>query len=139
MNPTCTRRRPAATSASTIRRHASGVGASGFSQNTGLPAPIVASTNSSWLGPDEVTSTASTAAEAITSSPLRSGWAPGTDPATSPARAGSASATAVTWAPATARLSRRAWSWPIMPAPTMPDPDGHRRSPGGTARPQPFR
>ena len=61
-----------------MRRHASGVGASGFSQNTGLPAPIAASTNSSWLGPDEVTTTASTSSEATTSCPVPSGSAPGT-------------------------------------------------------------
>ena len=36
-----------------IRRHASWVVASGFSQNTGLPAAIAASTYSSWVGPQE--------------------------------------------------------------------------------------
>src|ERR687884_554819 len=41
MNPTITRRRPAATSASTIRSHASLVLASGFSQKTCLLAAIV--------------------------------------------------------------------------------------------------
>jgi hypothetical protein len=44
LKPTWTSRRPAATSASTIRRQASWVVASGFSQNTGLPAAMQAST-----------------------------------------------------------------------------------------------
>ena len=43
-----------------IRRQASLVGASGFSQNTGLPAPIAATTCSSWAAPQDATSTAST-------------------------------------------------------------------------------
>jgi len=44
MNPTCTRRRPKATSASMIAEQSGAVVASGFSQNTGLPALIAAST-----------------------------------------------------------------------------------------------
>ena len=43
-----------------IRRQASEAGASGFSQNTGLPASIAATTCSSWAGPQDATSTAST-------------------------------------------------------------------------------
>ena len=43
-----------------IRRQASWVVASGFSQNTGLPASIAASTYSSWVGPQEQTTMAST-------------------------------------------------------------------------------
>ena len=50
MKPTWTSLRPEAISASMIRRQASLVGASGFSQNTGLPAPIAATTCSSWAG-----------------------------------------------------------------------------------------
>jgi hypothetical protein len=38
MKPTCTSRRPTAASASTTRRAASAVLASGFSHSTGLPA-----------------------------------------------------------------------------------------------------
>ena len=61
----CSRPGPAGcrapTSASTIRRQASCVVASGFSQNTGLPAAIDARTYCSWVGPHEQTTTASTA------------------------------------------------------------------------------
>ena len=60
MNPTCTSRRPAASSASTIRSQAPRVVASGFSQNTCLPAAMAASTYSSCVGPHDVTTTAST-------------------------------------------------------------------------------
>ena len=55
-----TSRRPAATSASTMRSQASRVVASGFSQKTCLPASMQASTYSSWVGPHEATTTAST-------------------------------------------------------------------------------
>src|SRR6476661_6048762 len=70
MYPTWTSRRPKATSASMIRRHAFWLVASGFSQNTGLPAPIAASTYSSWVGPQEQTTIASTLSWAISSWPV---------------------------------------------------------------------
>ena len=60
MKPTWTSRRPAAISASMIRWQAALDGASGFSQNTGLPAAIAATTCSSWAGPQDATRTAST-------------------------------------------------------------------------------
>ena len=44
--------------------------ASGFSQKQGLPAAMAASTYCSCVAPQEVTSTASTSAEAISSSPV---------------------------------------------------------------------
>ena len=50
-----------------IRWQAALDGASGFSQNTGLPAPIAATTCSSWAGPQDATSTASTLPSAIRS------------------------------------------------------------------------
>ena len=65
MKPTITSRRPKAISASRIRRQASWVVASGFSQKTGLPASMAARTNSSWVGPQEVTMTASTSSSRI--------------------------------------------------------------------------
>ena len=49
--------------------------ASGFSQKTGLPALIAAVTYSSWVGPQEQTSTASTFGSAMTSWPVA--WARG--------------------------------------------------------------
>ncbi len=65
MKPSVTSRRPAATSASITRRHASAVVASGFSHSTGLPAAMQASTNSSWVVSNEATITRSTASSAI--------------------------------------------------------------------------
>ena len=44
--------------------------ASGFSQKTGLPAAIEATTYSSWVGPQEHTITASTFSSAMRSSPV---------------------------------------------------------------------
>ena len=70
MKPTWTSRRPAAISASMIRRQASSVVASGFSQNTGLPAAIAASTYSSCVAPQDATSTASTPPSAMRSWPV---------------------------------------------------------------------
>ena len=67
MKPTWTRRLPWAISASMMLRQACVVVASGFSQNTGLPAAIAASTYSSWVGPHEQTMTASTAGSAMSS------------------------------------------------------------------------
>src|SRR4029077_20992091 len=67
MKPTWTSRRPAAISASMIRWQASRDGASGFSQNTGLPAAIAARACSSCAGPQDATSTASTLPSAISS------------------------------------------------------------------------
>jgi hypothetical protein len=66
MKPTCTSRRPAAASASMMARQARSVVARGFSQKTGLPAAMPASTYSSWVGPQEATRTASTSWSAIT-------------------------------------------------------------------------
>jgi hypothetical protein len=69
MNPTWISRRPLATSASSTRRQASMVGASGFSHSTGLSAARQARVNSSWVGPGEAISTASTRSSAISSWP----------------------------------------------------------------------
>ena len=101
-----------------IRRQASCVVASGFSQNTGLPAAIAASTYSSWVGPQEHTIPHQrcrgdqflTGGEHLRPEPRRR-----------PARLlgvhvgdrddrGS-------W---DHLVSRRMWSWPIMPTPMMP-------------------
>ena len=120
MKPTCTSRRPWAISASRMRRHASCVVASGFSQSTGLPAAMQASTYSSWVAPQEATTTASTASSRIRAWPVACALAPSTRPATSRARAWSASATATTLAPGSTVVSRRMWSCPIMPTPMTP-------------------
>ena len=53
-----------------MRLAPSAVVASGFSQKQGLPAAMAASTYCSWVAPHEVTSTASTSAEAMSSSPV---------------------------------------------------------------------
>src|SRR3954470_9818561 len=119
MKPTWTRRRPAACSASTIRRQSSASVARGFSQKTGLPAAIAASTCSAWVGPHDVTRTASTSGCPIRSAPEATARAPARA-ATSAARAASRSVTATTSAPVTTSVRRRTWSWPIMPAPITP-------------------
>ena len=103
-----------------IRRHASWVVASGFSQNTGLPASIAASTYSSWVGPQEQTTIASTLSWAISSWPVAKTLAPGTPAATCCACSAFTSVTATTAAPGSTWVSRRMWSWPIMPTPMMP-------------------
>jgi hypothetical protein len=107
MKPTITSRRPLATSASTIRRQASCVVASGFSQNTGFPASIDASTYSSCVGPHEVTITASTVSSLISSCPVACTAQPGNPSAICCARAGSTSVTATTCAPDSTWVSRR--------------------------------
>ena len=67
-----------------IRSHASRVVASGFSQNTCLPAAIEASTYSSWVGPQEQTTTASTSSSSISSCPVAcTPWPSGSPAATS--------------------------------------------------------
>src|SRR6476620_497931 len=120
MKPTCTSRLPCATSASIMFRQASGVVARGFSQNTGLPATIEATTYSSWVGPQEQTMTASTLSSAIRSAPDRCTVASGRRAATSLATSSLASVTATTSAPDTTSVSRRMWSCPIMPVPITP-------------------
>src|SRR3979490_2380396 len=81
MQPTWTRRLPCFTSAPTMGRQPAAVVASGFSQNTGFPAAMEASTNSSWVGPHEVTTTTSTSGAAITSRPVERARAPVPPPA----------------------------------------------------------
>src|SRR5882724_6026849 len=105
MYPTCTSRLPYATSASTTRSAASWVVASGFSQKTGLPAAMDASTYCSWVGPQEQTTTASTVGSAITSSPVGRTVAPIPRP-TSAATASSTSVTAVTRTPDSTEVIR---------------------------------
>ncbi len=120
MKPTWTSRRPTATSASRIRRQASWLVASGFSQKTGLPAARQASTYSSWLGPQDATMTASTSGASTSACP--SGWttARGRSATAAAALSGSTSVTATTSAPARTLLSRSTWSRPIIPVPTTP-------------------
>jgi hypothetical protein len=120
MKPTWTSRRPASTSASMMREQASSVVASGFSQNTGLPAQREASTYSSCVGPQEQTMTASTLSSAIRSSPEACTVEPVSLDATSLATLSSASVTATTSAPDTTWVSRRMWSRPIIPVPMTP-------------------
>src|SRR4051794_8593834 len=120
MNPTCTSRLPCAASASMMFRHASGVVASGFSQNTGLPAAIAATTYASCDGPQEHTRTASTRSSPMRSSPVGCTTASRSRDATSFATCSLASETATTSAPDTTCVSRRMWSWPIMPVPITP-------------------
>src|SRR6202000_2169075 len=102
-------RRPPAASAPSTRSQASRVVASGFSQNTGLPAAIAASTYCSWVGPQDATTTASTAGSAITVSPLECTAGTPYCLATASARPESTSVTAVTGAPSTIVVSRRTW------------------------------
>ncbi len=102
-----------------ILRQSSAVVASGFSQNTGFPAAIAFSTCSAWVGPQDVTSTASTSSAAMSSAPFVNSRAP-TGAAASAARAASMSVTAVTRAPVTVSVRRRMCSLPIQPAPMTP-------------------
>src|SRR4051794_18403885 len=120
MKPTWTKRRPAPTSASMMRWQACVVVASGFSQKTGLPAAIDARTNSSWVGPQEQTITASTTSSPIRSSPVACTTAAGSVAATSFAAASRVSVTATTSAPDSTWVSRRMWSRPIIPVPMTP-------------------
>jgi len=85
----------------------------------GLPAAMEASTNSSWVGPQEVTTTTSTSGAAITSRPVGRARAP-IPAATSLARPPSMSVTATTLAPPIRWLIRRACSTPIAPVPMTP-------------------
>src|SRR6267143_91792 len=119
MKPTWTRRLPYFTSASTMRRQPAAVVASGFSQKTGFPAAMEASTNSSWVGPQEVTTTTSTSGAAMTSRPVGRARAP-IPAATSLARPPSMSVTATTLAPPIRWLIRCACSTPIAPVPMTP-------------------
>src|SRR6267143_3712814 len=119
MKPTWTRRLPCFISASTMRMQPAAVVARGFSQNTGFPTAMEASTNSSWVGPHEVTTTTSTSGAAITSRPVESARAP-IAAATSLARLPSMSVTATTLAPPIRWLIRRAGSTPIAPVPMTP-------------------
>ena len=120
MKPTMTCRFPLATSASRIRSHASRVVASGFSQNTCLPAAMEASTYSSCVGPHEATTIASTSGSSISSCPVCSALAAGRSAATALARSKSTSVTAEMRAPETTWVMRRMWSCPIMPTPMTP-------------------
>src|SRR6478609_297445 len=103
-----------------MRRHACWVVASGFSQNTGLPASIAASTYSSCVGPQEHTTTASTASSAMRSWPVECARAAGTVSATRLASSRLTSVTALTDAPARTVVSLRMWSLPIIPTPMTP-------------------
>src|SRR5215211_5060064 len=120
MKPTCTSRRPKATSASTTRRPASPVVASGFSHRTGLPAARQARTNASCVSSEEAMTTASTSALWISSSASGSTRIPGPAAAAARARAGSASDTATTSASATSPAMVRRCAAPITPAPMIP-------------------
>ncbi len=103
-----------------MRRHASVVVASGFSQKTCLPASTEATTYCSWVGPQEQTITASTSSSAIRSSPVAWTFALASPAATSLADTSLASLTATTSAPDTTSVSLRMWSRPIMPVPMTP-------------------
>src|SRR3989454_3631596 len=119
MKPTWTRRLPCFTSASTMRRQPAAVVASAFSQTPGFPAAMAASTNSSWVGPQEVPTPTSTSGAAITSRPVGRAGAP-IPAAMSLARAPSMSVTATTLASPRRWLIRRACSTPIAPVPMTP-------------------
>src|SRR5471032_3460274 len=122
MKPTCTRRLPKATSASTILRQPSAVTARGFSQNTELPAAMAASTNSSWLGPQEVTRIASTCGELINAWPSAYTSAVSFKSATTLAACSRLmSVTATTWLLSKVWLQRRIWSRPMAPVPITPN------------------
>src|SRR3954452_1079676 len=134
MKPTMTILRPAATSASRIRSHASCVVASGFSQNTCLPAAMLASTYSSCVGPHEQTTTVSTSGASINSWPLLYGLASARPSATVCVRSKSVSLTAVTRAPDRTWVSLRMWSWPIIPTPMTPTLTVMKRVPSRRSR-----
>src|SRR5215213_8613008 len=120
MKPTCTRRRPEAVSSAMIRRQASCVVANGFSQKTGVSAAMAASTYTSWVGPQEVTITASTSSDSMSSCPVPKTRALGSLSATALAASPLASETPVTIAPDSTSVIRRMWSWPIIPVPITP-------------------
>ena len=107
MNPTCTSRRPAATSAATTSRHSPESGESGFSQSTGLPAATAASVSPACVASGLATSTASTSPRPIAASPSLPASAPQPS-ATARARAPSASTTTCTRAPGTSSARMRA-------------------------------
>ena len=94
--------------------------ASGFSQKTGLPAAIEASTYCSCVGPQDATTTASTCGSAMTSSPVACTVATPYRSATAAARPESTSVTAMTAASSSTVVSRRTWSSPIRPTPITP-------------------
>src|SRR5450631_3047426 len=119
MKPTWTNLRPAFCSAAMMRRHAAAVGASGFSQKTGLPASIAAMTDSSWAGPKLVTITASTSSAMISVAPSAKTVAP-RGAATALARSASRSETATTAAPDSTFVMRAMCAWPIPPGPMIP-------------------
>src|SRR6478735_4106452 len=119
MKPTVTRRRPPACSASMMRSAAAAVGVSGFSQKTGLPAPIAARTSTSCAGPKLQIMTASTSSDAM--SDAESAYAvPPIRSATSLARTSSTSATATTRPPAMTVWMRSMWACPMPPGPIIP-------------------
>src|ERR1017187_3155205 len=119
MKPTCTNRRPTFSSAAMMRRHAAAVGASGFSQKTGLPTSIAAMTDSSWAGPKLVTITASTSSALTSAAPSAKTVAP-RGSATALARSASRSETAITAAPDSTLVMRAMCAWPIPPGPMIP-------------------
>src|SRR5450631_4128210 len=119
MKPTWTNLRPAFCSAAMMRRHAAAVGASGFSQKTGLPASIAAMTDSAWAGPKLVTITASTSSAMISAAPSAKTVAP-RGSATALARSASRSETATTAAPDSTFVMRAMCAWPIPPGPMIP-------------------
>src|SRR5450631_2662037 len=119
MKPTWTNLRPAFCSAAMMRRHAAAVGASGFSQKTGLPASIAAMTDSSWAGPKLVTITASTSSAMISVAPSAKTVAP-RGSATVLARSASRSETATTFPPDSTFVMRAMCAWPIPPGPMIP-------------------
>src|SRR2546430_10394790 len=107
--------------ASRARATAPPRGASGLSEKTCLPPAMPARTNSPWVGPHEVTSTASTPSSPIRSCPVScTVTAPGRSLATVRAWSASTSDSAATRAPDSTRVNRRMWSFPIIPTPITP-------------------
>src|SRR5450631_4215316 len=119
MKPTWTNLRPAFCSAAMMRRHAAAVGASGFSQKTGLPASIAAMTDSSWAGAEarhhhgvDLLGTYQRCTVCKDSRPRGS--------ATALARSTSRSETATTLPPDSTLVMRAMCAWPIPPGPMIP-------------------
>src|SRR5665647_3152911 len=119
MKPTVTSLRPAFCSASMIRTQASAVGASGFSQSTGLPASIEVITSGSCTGPKLVTSTASTSLDAMSAAAEAWTVAP-RGSATRVALAASTSKTATTLPRESSFSIRAMCARPMPPGPMIP-------------------
>src|ERR1035437_8846748 len=119
MKPTVTSLRPAFCSAAMMFRHALAVGASGFSQNTGVPASMHAMTSASCAGPWVQIITASTSGDSMSSLLVANAFAP-IESATAWALSALMSDTATTRPPAMTEWILSMCALPMPPGPIMP-------------------